>query len=63
MGSRVWIAFAILLAVLAGEAGAGSVIYQWRDDNGKIHFTDNASAIPVQYWNQLPQLPAPLFVI
>ncbi len=39
----------------AGASWAGSVIYQWKDEKGRIHFTDNPSAVPVQYWNQISQ--------
>lgn len=34
---------------------AGSVIYQWKDEQGRLHFTDNPSVVPVQYWNQISQ--------
>jgi len=30
-------------------ASSHSAIYKWKDDNGKIHFTDNPSKIPPQY--------------
>ncbi len=46
----------LLAAWLVAEAcWAGSVIYQWRDEQGRLHFTDNPSAVPVQYWNQISQ--------
>jgi len=38
-----------------GMCWAGSVIYQWKDEQGRLHFTDNPSAVPVQYWNQISQ--------
>lgn len=38
-----------------GACWAGSVIYQWKDEQGRLHFTDNPSAVPVQYWNQISQ--------
>lgn len=58
-------AFNLLLRSALGLVGAlwlaysscwaGSVIYQWKDEQGRLHFTDNPSAVPVQYWNQISQ--------
>lgn len=38
-----------------GACWAGSMIYQWKDEQGRLHFTDNPSAVPVQYWSQISQ--------
>lgn len=47
------IACVVAWASLSVAAQAGSIIYQWRDERGRLHFTDNPSAIPVQYWSQV----------
>jgi len=36
---------------------AYSEIYKWVDDKGEAHFTDNPSAIPPQYLNQIQRKP------
>ncbi len=46
---RGWVAGAILLGALVAGAEAGSVIYQWRDDQGALHFTDNPDTVPVPF--------------
>jgi len=33
-----------------------AAIYKWKDDQGKIHFTDNKSSIPLKYRNQLEKV-------
>lgn len=35
------------------ESLGGSVIYQWKDETGRLHFTDDPSRVPTQYWNHL----------
>lgn len=52
---RHWIAIALFLSLLVSEAYGDPNIYRWRDDQGRLHFTDNPETIPIQYWNQLPQ--------
>lgn len=49
---RHWIRISCVLCVsvvLVFAAPSHSAIYQWQDENGKIHFTDNPSKIPPQY--------------
>jgi len=40
----VWVGMAVLHA-----PPAYAKIYKWKDENGKVHFTDNLSKIPPQY--------------
>jgi clan AA aspartic protease (TIGR02281 family) len=42
----------VLLAALISQAAAGSVIYHWRDREGKLHFTDNAGNVPPDQWGR-----------
>lgn len=44
-----------LSGFLLGVCDSGSVIYQWKDEQGRLHFTDNPSGVPMQYWSQIPQ--------
>lgn len=53
-GRLIW-GFFIAAWIIPGVCWAGSVIYQWKDEQGRLHFTDNPSAVPVQYWNQISQ--------
>ncbi len=46
---RIFIVTVICLA-LAAPASAG--LYKWKDENGKIHFTDDPSQIPLDYRNK-----------
>jgi len=46
---RIFIITVICLA-LAAPASAG--LYKWKDENGKIHFTDDPSQIPLDYRNK-----------
>ena len=41
----------LLVGLIVTQAAAGSVIYQWRDDEGGLHFTDDPGRIPIHYWN------------
>jgi len=44
----------MVLAVLwLSQTPLWAAIYKWKDDQGKIHFTDNKSNIPLKYRNQL----------
>jgi len=45
--------------LLTGDVLGGSVIYQWKDETGRLHFTDDPSRVPVQYWNQLSKTVSP----
>ena len=38
-----------LLSVLLSASSVGAGVYKWRDDTGKLHFTDDKSKIPLQY--------------
>jgi len=45
---------ALMLAVLwLCQTPLWAAIYKWKDDQGKIHFTDDKSRIPLKYRNQL----------
>ena len=47
-----WIKFSCalgLLAILMLASPSQSAIYKWKDENGKVHFTDSLSKIPPQY--------------
>jgi len=49
---RLWIKFSSALGVLVFltlVSPTHSAIYKWKDDKGKIHFTDSLSKIPPQY--------------
>jgi mono/diheme cytochrome c family protein len=41
------IALLLVLAIFPADAPAGQV-YQWKDANGLVHFSDNPDAVPVQ---------------
>jgi clan AA aspartic protease (TIGR02281 family) len=43
---------AILLALLLPAYGK---VYKWSDRDGKVHFTDNISAVPPEYRNQVEE--------
>ena len=38
-----------ILVILTLASPSQSAIYKWKDENGKVHFTDNLSKIPPQY--------------
>ncbi len=40
----------VICLVLAAPASAG--LYKWKDENGKTHFTDDPSRIPLDYRNK-----------
>ncbi len=40
---------ALLIIGLAFPQASGAAIYKWKDDNGKLHFTDQPSKIPLKY--------------
>ncbi len=45
---------ALILAVLwLCQTPLSAAIYKWKDDQGKTHFTDDKSNIPLKYRNQL----------
>lgn len=52
-----------MIAVVAAMAGFSSValadIYQWVDDNGLVHFTDDPDRIPARYQNRVRETPSP----
>ena len=39
----------LLIIGLAFPQTSGAAVYKWKDDNGKLHFTDQASKIPLKY--------------
>ena len=39
-------------------AGSEAAIYKWRDENGKIHFTDNPSRVPEEFREEKMRLRA-----
>jgi clan AA aspartic protease (TIGR02281 family) len=41
----------MVVVCLAWSAEAGSAIYRWRDQYGKLHFTDNPESIPIESFN------------
>ncbi|NIQ03510.1 MAG: DUF4124 domain-containing protein, partial [Nitrospinaceae bacterium] len=41
----------VVFGLLQASALAG--IYKWKDDQGKLHFTDSKSKVPMKYRNQL----------
>ncbi|CCQ90216.1 exported hypothetical protein [Nitrospina gracilis 3/211] len=43
------LALAVWLAMSLSAPEAVAKIYKWRDDKGKLHFTDNPSKIPLKY--------------
>jgi clan AA aspartic protease (TIGR02281 family) len=55
LSTRLAAGLILVTMLAAGLCQAGSVIYQWKDEQGRLHFTDNPSAVPVQYWNQISQ--------
>ncbi len=47
---RAFWPLALLAAVIAVVSGlAGAEIYQWTDDNGRVHFAQNLSQVPARY--------------
>jgi cytoskeletal protein RodZ len=49
-----WQITGMLLAVLwLFQTPLWAAIYKWRDDQGKLHFTDSKSKIPLKYRNQV----------
>ncbi|HBG04625.1 MAG: hypothetical protein A2075_06925 [Geobacteraceae bacterium GWC2_58_44] len=51
------IKLAALILVLSASAVAQAATYQWQDDRGVTHFTDNADSIPERYLNRVKELP------
>ena len=41
--------------LMAGVGLAAADIYRWEDDQGVVHFTDNAAKIPAKYRNKVEQ--------
>lgn len=48
LGFGISAAIPVLLFALSVQP-AGATIYKWKDDQGKVHFTDNESSIPLRY--------------
>lgn len=44
----VFLVFAIYFLVFL-EAGSEAAIYKWKDENGKIHFTDDPNRVPEEF--------------
>lgn len=47
---RLKLCFGLLIVALLWSASSvGAGVYKWRDDAGKLHFTDDKNKIPLQY--------------
>ena len=47
---RLKLCFGLLIvALLLSASSVGAGVYKWRDDAGKLHFTDDKNKIPLQY--------------
>ncbi len=44
----------LLILGVAFPENLAAAIYKWKDENGKVHFTDNRSKIPLKYRKQKP---------
>jgi len=53
-----YILLATVLLALSAPALAQASTYQWRDDRGVTHFTDNPDSIPETYLNRARELPS-----
>lgn len=47
--SKVSCVLGVVLVLLTFSVPSHSAIFKWKDENGKIHFTDSLSKIPPQY--------------
>lgn len=47
--------FAMLCAMLLQPVAGWAKIYKYKDDQGKTHFTDDASAVPLKYRKQIEE--------
>ena len=52
------IKFLCVILALSTSAAAWAATYEWRDDNGVTHFTDNADRIPGRYLKRVKELPS-----
>ena len=43
------------LNLFTQEAYAGSYLYKWRDEQGRLYFTDSPEAVPESHRNQIPK--------
>jgi mono/diheme cytochrome c family protein len=49
----------LTLCAFGGMVSAGT-LYQWKDESGHMHFTDNLSKVPLEYRANSPREMAPL---
>jgi hypothetical protein len=54
--NKVLVIVAVLLLALAGNAGE---IFQWVDERGVVHFTDNSAAVPAKYRKRMDRRDLP----
>ncbi|WP_318258751.1 DUF4124 domain-containing protein [Geobacter anodireducens] len=47
-----------VIAVLSLPGAASAETYQWTDDAGVVHFTDNLERIPPKYLKRVKELPS-----
>lgn len=50
----------LVIAIVAGfSVAAQADIYQWVDDRGVVHFTDDPDRIPLKYQKRVKEIPSP----
>src|SRR5512138_1974180 len=52
---RTLFGMVIFVALLLTGSLAAAEVYQWEDDQGGLHFTDNADKIPAKYRHKVQQ--------